>query len=112
MGHRRNVADRGRSSLGKNTKAIRNESMEHFTLVRRPQPDHWSSGRPSRSQLGLSLKTQMKPKTKSRRTWRQILQRRRRMHDPMLVLNMSIFNVGNGWDRTFNPLKAHENGTR
>jgi hypothetical protein len=38
--------------------------------------------------------------------------RRRRMHDPMLVLNMSIFNVGNGWDRTFNPLKAHENGTR
>jgi hypothetical protein len=30
----------------------------------------------------------------------------------MLVLNMSIFNVDNGWDRIFNPLKAHENGTR
>jgi len=38
--------------------------------------------------------------------------RRSRMHDPLLVLNMSIFNVSNGWDRTFNPLKAHENGTR
>jgi hypothetical protein len=44
--------------------------------------------------------------------WRRGIFRRRRMHDPMLVLNMSIFTVGNGWDRTFNPLKAHENGTR
>jgi len=43
-------------------------------------------------------------------TWREIFRRRQRMHDPMLVLNMSIFNVGNGWDRVFNPLKAHENG--
>jgi hypothetical protein len=42
--------------------------------------------------------------------WREIF-RRRRMHDPMLVLNMSIFNIGNGWDRTFNPLKIHENDT-
>jgi hypothetical protein len=42
----------------------------------------------------------------------KLFRRRRRVHDPMLVLNMSIFNVGNGWDRTFNPLKAHENGTR
>jgi len=30
----------------------------------------------------------------------------------MLVLNMSIFNRGNSWDRIFNPLKAHENETR
>jgi len=42
--------------------------------------------------------------------WRKKFRRRRRVHDPMLVLNMSIFNVGNGWDRVFNPLKAHENG--
>ena len=34
------------------------------------------------------------------------------MHDPMLVLNMSIFNLADGWNRTFNPLKAHEDGTR
>ena len=34
------------------------------------------------------------------------------MHDRMLVLNMSIFNFADGWNRTFNPLKTHENGTR
>ncbi len=33
------------------------------------------------------------------------------MHDPMLVLNMSIFNLADGWNRTFNQLKIHENGT-
>jgi hypothetical protein len=33
------------------------------------------------------------------------------MHDPMLVLNMSIFNFADGWNRTFNPLRGHENGT-
>ena len=43
---------------------------------------------------------------------REIFRRRQRIHDPMLVFNMSIFNIGNGWDRTFNPLKAHQNGTR
>ena len=41
----------------------------------------------------------------------KLFQRNRRRHDPMLVLNMSIFNLSNGWDRVFNPLKAHENGT-
>ncbi len=34
------------------------------------------------------------------------------MHDPMLVFNMSIFNLNNGWDRTFNPLKAYQNEAR
>jgi len=29
------------------------------------------------------------------------------MHDPMLVLNMSIFNFDGGWNRTFSPLKIH-----
>ena len=42
----------------------------------------------------------------------KLFQRNRRRHDSMLVLNMSIFNLSNGWDRIFNPLKAHENGTR
>ena len=45
-------------------------------------------------------------------SWRETFRHRRRVHDPMLVLNMSIFNFDNGWDRIFNPLKAHENGTR
>jgi hypothetical protein len=31
---------------------------------------------------------------------RRIWQRRIRRHDPMLVLNMSIFNFTDGWDRT------------
>jgi hypothetical protein len=28
----------------------------------------------------------------------------------MLVLNIGIFNVEDGWSRIFNPLKAHEHG--
>jgi len=43
-------------------------------------------------------------------TWREIFRRRQRIHDPMLVFNMSIFNSGGGWERIFDPLKAHENG--
>jgi hypothetical protein len=45
------------------------------------------------------------------RAWQKVLQRRRQRHDPMLVLNMSIFNFADGWDRTFNPVKVHENGS-
>jgi len=37
--------------------------------------------------------------------------RRRRMNDPLLVFNMAIFNVDDGWSRIFNPFKIHENGT-
>jgi hypothetical protein len=43
------------------------------------------------------------------RRWSKIFQRHRRRHDPLLVLNMSIFNLADGWNRTFNPVKAHEN---
>jgi hypothetical protein len=32
---------------------------------------------------------------------RGIFRRRIRRHDPLLVVNMSIFNFSNGWDRTF-----------
>jgi hypothetical protein len=32
---------------------------------------------------------------------RRIFRRRVRRHDPMLVLNMSIFNFTDGWRRTF-----------
>ena len=45
------------------------------------------------------------------RKQREIFRRRRRTHDPMLALNMSIFNFADGWNRTFNQLKIHENGT-
>jgi len=32
---------------------------------------------------------------------RQVFRRRMRRHDPLLVLNMSIFNFTDGWNRTF-----------
>jgi hypothetical protein len=31
----------------------------------------------------------------------KILRRSRRRHDPMLVLNMSLFNFTDGWNRAF-----------
>jgi hypothetical protein len=31
----------------------------------------------------------------------KLFQRRTRRHDPMLMLNMSIFNFTDGWSRTF-----------
>jgi hypothetical protein len=40
--------------------------------------------------------------------WSKIF-RRRRMNDPLLVFNMAIFNVDDGWSRIFNQLKIHEN---
>jgi len=38
---------------------------------------------------------------------RRALPFRKRTHDPMLVLNMSVFNSADGWRRTFD--KLHEN---
>jgi hypothetical protein len=40
---------------------------------------------------------------------RKWFQRRRRAHDPMLVLNMSIFNSENSWECIFNPFSQREN---
>jgi len=40
---------------------------------------------------------------------REMFRRRRQMHDPMLVLNMSIFNFAGGWNRTFNEIGIREN---
>ena len=34
---------------------------------------------------------------------------RRRRHDPMLVLNMSIFNSGSSWNRIFVSVPQREN---
>jgi hypothetical protein len=43
----------------------------------------------------------MKTKEQSfRQSLRRIFRRRVRRHDPMLVLNMSIFNFTDGWSRT------------
>jgi hypothetical protein len=40
---------------------------------------------------------------------RNYLRKHRRQHDPLLALNMSIFNFEGGWSRIFNPIKAREN---
>jgi hypothetical protein len=40
---------------------------------------------------------------------RQLFRRRHPMHDPMLVLNMSIFNFEDGWSRIFNPIYKSRN---
>jgi hypothetical protein len=42
--------------------------------------------------------------------WSKIFHRRR-MNDPLLVFNMAIFNVDDGWSRIFSPLKIHKHGT-
>jgi hypothetical protein len=55
-------------------------------------------------------KSKMKTQKSLTRRWRKIFQRRRPRHDPMLVLNMSIFNFADGWNRTFNPLETRERG--
>jgi len=54
----------------------------------------------------------MKTSRSTRRSnWRVIFRRRRKKHDPLLVLNLANFNFVDGWDRVFNPLKTRERGT-
>jgi hypothetical protein len=40
---------------------------------------------------------------------RNYFQRRRGQHDPLLALNISIFNFEGSWSRIFNPMKIREN---
>lgn len=56
----------------------------------------------------MNSTTQIQRPGMSRRPRARLLGRRRR-HDPMLVLNMSIFNFDTGWNRILNPIKTHEN---
>ncbi len=54
----------------------------------------------------ISHKTINRMKTKQREnnfrnTLHKVFRRRAHRHDPMLVLNMSIFNFTDGWRRTF-----------
>lgn len=60
---------------------------------------------------GLKVTQTKTPELSFADKWRAKFRRRRPRHDPMLVLNMSAFNFEDGWSRTFNPLKVHENGT-
>jgi hypothetical protein len=42
-----------------------------------------------------------RPQTSSKPRLPKILRRSRRRHDPMLVLNMALFNFTDGWNRAF-----------
>jgi hypothetical protein len=55
-----------------------------------------------------SLPGKRAPGTKVTRSGRWF-RRSRRWHDPMLVLNMSIFNSDRGCNRVFNPIPQREN---
>jgi hypothetical protein len=90
--------------------------------VRGSQPVAWNPDRVLRARPVLAMntirKTELLQKLKEpARTagmpadkWSKIL-RRRRMNDPLLVFNMAIFNVDDGWSRIFSPLKVHEKGS-
>jgi hypothetical protein len=39
-----------------------------------------------------------------------VFRRDRRRHDPLLVLNMSIFNFADGWSRAFQPSSENPYG--
>ncbi len=55
------------------------------------------------------LLQRLKQPARTAAKWSKIF-RRRRMNDPLLVFNMAIFNVDDGWSRIFSPLKIYENG--
>jgi hypothetical protein len=55
--------------------------------------------------MNLKIKTSRRNLSNSRK----VFQRRRRVHDPLLVFNMSIFNFGGGWQEIFSAIKAREN---
>jgi hypothetical protein len=40
------------------------------------------------------------------RRWREMFRRRSQMQNPMLVLNMSIFNFGGGLSSVLNPVQT------
>jgi hypothetical protein len=93
MDHRRNATHRGRSPL----------IDEQETMNSRNKID---IGIPAN---GRETKVRIEKRNLGSKR-RETISRRRRIHDPMLVFNMSIFNYTDGWSRTFNPLKSHERG--
>lgn len=56
----------------------------------------------------MNSTTQIRRRGLTRRL-RGRLSRRPRRHDPMLVLNMLVFNFDTGWNRLLNPVKTYEN---
>jgi hypothetical protein len=57
----------------------------------------------------MNVRDSNQNQTRVRQNARPWFRSRRRTHDPMLVLNMSIFNFEPGWQRIFNPLRQQTN---
>ena len=57
----------------------------------------------------MNLTNRIEINLNKQRNWWKFLQPRRRRHDPMLVLSMSVFNFEPGWNRVFNPFNHREN---
>ncbi len=87
-GRRKSELDAAVKEIGKNVTAVQGDN-----------------GGPFPEQQETRMKRRLAHK------WREIFQRRRRMRDPLLVFNMSIFNFDDGWNRIFSQFKIHENGT-
>jgi hypothetical protein len=88
--------------------------MGFLNLLRLPEPVDWNPSRLSQFALvrSLNLMTQSEgdndelkqcyaKKNKQRPKWRKFLQRCSRPHDPMLVLNILVFNFEPAWNRVF-----------
>ena len=88
--------------------------MAGFAVVRNAQSVARHPGWHARRLCLLQVKGSNEMKTvrlteRNRARPRRWFQRRRRAHDAMLVLNMSIFNAGGSWERIFNPIAQREN---
>jgi len=51
----------------------------------------------------------MNAANKNQKKSRKWFRARRRQHDPMLVLNMSLFNSGSSWNQIFSLVPQREN---
>jgi hypothetical protein len=69
------------------------KSFHRSVVTRRDHVERWGK-------QNIEMKTK-RSATNSKRILRNIFRRRPRVHDPMLVLNMSLFNFTDGWSRVF-----------
>jgi len=88
--------------------------VARFIVVRNAQPIARDPAWHARHICLLPVKgiNQMKAirlgERKVAKSWKWF-QRPRAAHNPMPVLNMSIFNAGKSWQRIFNPIPQREN---
>jgi hypothetical protein len=71
------------------------EKSSHRSVVR-PRNHAYDLAR----KQNIKMKTKLNQSTPPRSLW-QMFRRRARRHDPMLLLNMSLFNFTDGWSRVF-----------